>query len=117
LSAQAIFDAKPNPDRAEYAPFDVILIHPQASHAKLHDPSTLKGDLPRDVGCSLQTLWAAVDLEADGRADAAIFRYCCDKPDISSTLPGPSPCELDCQKTFARAAGRPWFLAHSSQED
>lgn len=116
LSTPAVFDAQPNPNRADEAPFDVILIHPPAPHAKLYEPSTLKGDLPLDVGCSVQTLWAAVDLEADGRADAAIFRYCCDKPDIPSTLPGPSPCELDCQKTFARDAGKPWFLAQSSQE-
>jgi len=114
---EAFLTAPADPGRAGETPFDAVVVYPASGKGVLKADQTVNRDLPRAEGCSAQTLWAAVDLEPDGRADGAIFRFCCDRPEVPTATSGPSPCESNCQAIFSRDLGKPWGLAYQSSED
>jgi hypothetical protein len=117
LTDPAFFSAPPQAGRSDEAPFDAVVVYPAARGAELGAGPSATRDLPQATGCSAGTLWAAVDVEPDGRIDSAIFRFCCDRPEVPTAEVGPSPCEYDCQKIFARGPSDGWSLAYESMDD
>ena len=115
-STESFLAAKPDRGRGDDTPFDAIVIHPATPKARVHETRMRSRDLPREEGCSLRTLWAAVDLESDGRPDVAIFKFCCDKPAIPTRQSGPSPCQNDCRRIYLREAGQSWRLVHEDSD-
>jgi hypothetical protein len=114
VKAPAFFSARPDPGRLDDTPFDVIVVYPAQTQARLLAPAAIAKGLPRERGCSKRTLRAAVDLDGDSRADVAMFEFCCDKPTSPRTK---SPCENTCQATYLRRNTQPWRLVEEGFDD
>jgi hypothetical protein len=113
----AFLDAKPDAGRAEEHPLEALVIYPKQSRARLLPPAAAAADLPPGPGHSPQTLWAAVDLDEDGKADAEVFRFCCNRPKRAwLKSPGPSTCKSNCENIYVRAKGGSWTLAHEQTD-
>jgi hypothetical protein len=109
--------ARPDAGASNEYPFEAVVIYPAAPSARLLSRQAIGRDVPGEGGLTPAVLWSAVDVDGDGRADAEIFRFCCEKPTRPTRRGGPSPCESDCEKTFVRGAGDAWTLAAQKTED
>jgi len=114
VKAPAFFSARPDPRRRDDTPFDVIVVYPAQTQARLLAPAASATDLPRERGCSRRTLRAAVDLDGDGRADVTLFEFCCDNPASPRTT---WPCENTCQSTYLRRNTQPWRVVEKGFDD
>jgi hypothetical protein len=114
VTAPAFFAAPPDRQRRSDVPFDALVVYPAQKQARLLAPAAVAKDLPRESGCSKRTLRAAVDLDADGKADVAMFHFCCQKPTSPKTSP---PCENTCETTYLRRSGQPWQVVEKAMDD
>jgi hypothetical protein len=103
-TAPWILDAPAQAGRAGEFPFDAIVLYPAVPGATLVSPDTVQ-ELPPDV--LRPTITAAIDLDADGSADALTASYCCGdgKPAVS--------CDYVCGATFRHRDGA-WVTVHTS---
>jgi hypothetical protein len=108
--------AKPDPGRSDDHPLEAIVVYPARSHAHLVPARAAEKDLPKEPGCSPRTLFGAVDLDDDARADAAIFRFCCERPKTTWKSSGPTPCNSNCESIYLRSAGGPWKVVYEAGE-
>jgi len=110
----AFFSARTERHRREDVPFDAIVVYPAQTEARLLAAAAVAKDLPRESGCSKRTLRAAVDLDADGKADVTMFEFCCQEP----TSPiRESACENMCQTMYLRRSGQPWQVVEKAMDD
>jgi hypothetical protein len=116
-ASEELLVAKPEPGRSDERPFEAVVIYPAQPHAHLLPSRAVATDLPKDRGCSSRTLWAAVDLGDDGKADAEIFRFCCERPSVTWRSSGPTPCNSSCESIFVRSGAGPWRAVHQSGEN
>jgi hypothetical protein len=114
VDAPAFFSARPDRHRRDDMPFDALVVYPAQTQARLLAAAAVAKDLPRERGCSKRTLRAAVDLDADGKADVTMFEFCCQKSTSPRTT---SPCENTCQATNLRRNGQPWRLVEEAYDD
>jgi len=114
VKAPAFFSARPDRGRRDDMPFDAVVIYPAQAQARLLAPAAVVKDLPRERGCSKRTLWAAVDLDGDGKPDVTMFQFCCEKPTSPKTG---WPCENLCQTTYLRRKGQPLRLVEEGLDD
>jgi hypothetical protein len=117
VSGKAFFAATPDAGRGDDSPFDVLVISPAKTNARLLPSTTVARDLPKGKGASARTLWAAVDLDGDGKVDAAIFRFCCEKPSRPWRFAGPNSCDYHCERTYLRQSGSGWTLVDEGVGD
>jgi len=110
----AFFTARPDRHRGNDVPFDALVVYPAQKQARLLAPAAVAKDLPRESGCSKRTLRAAVDLDADGKADVTMFEFCCQEPTSPNTK---SPCENTCQTMYLRRSGQPWQVVEKAMDD
>jgi tetratricopeptide (TPR) repeat protein len=109
--------AVPDPGRSGESPFDAVVFYPRRSQARSLSKSAVGKDTPDRTGASPTTLWSALDLDADGRADFELFKYCCDRPTVATRSTGQSPCEFDCVRTFYRDGHGAWTLVDESSDE
>lgn len=115
-SVASFLKAKATAGWADHRPFDAVMVYPANKSARLL-PLKAVADLPNAKGASAATLWAAVDLSSDGKADVVIFRFCCDRPEAASRATGPSPCGYNCEAIYLRSKDQPWRLVHQASDD
>jgi hypothetical protein len=114
VTARAFFSARPDRHRRDDLPFDALVVYPAQAQARLLAAGAVAKDLPRERGCSKRTLRAAVDLDADGKADVTMFEFCCQKPTSPRTN---WPCENTCHTTYLRRNGQAWRLVEEGFDD
>jgi hypothetical protein len=114
---EELLAAKPDPGRPDDHPLEVLVVYPAQSHAHVLASKAVAQDLPKERGCSTRTLFGAVDFDDDTRADAAIFRFCCERPNTTWKATGGSPCNSSCESTFVRRGTGPWKVVYESGED
>jgi hypothetical protein len=114
---EELLAAKPDPGRTDDHPFEVVVVYPAQSHAHLLAGRAVAQDLPKERGCSTQTLFGAVDFDDDPRADAEIFRFCCERPKTTWKAMGPTPCNSNCESIFVRRGAGPWKVVYAAGED
>jgi hypothetical protein len=115
-AAKPLLEAKAEPGHTDERPFEALVVSPAAPKARLLNPAAVK-DLPTGTGASPATLSAAVDLDADGKADAALFRYCCDQPATAPRRTDKSPCSPECQAIYLRGKDGAWQAVHQASDD
>jgi hypothetical protein len=117
-SEPAFFNARPDKGRGDDTPFDVVVVDPPVAKARLLSRSAMASQvLPKAAGSSIKTLWAAVDLQSDGEADVAIFRFCFNDPSRAQELPVSEECERGSETIYLRRPGRAWRLVHEDIDD
>jgi hypothetical protein len=113
-AVKAYLEARPAAQHTEARPFDALLVSPP--HPKARVMKTVK-DLPSGNGVSAATLAAALDLDADGKADATVFRYCCETPTAAPVRSAPSPCSPECEAIYLRGKDGAWKPVHQASDD
>jgi hypothetical protein len=111
---ESFLTAKHERNWREDTPFEVVVVHPAAPTARLLALSSR--ELPKAKGASPRTLWAAVDLHGDGKADAVVFRFCCNKPTAPWGPAGPPACKSHCERIFLREDDQPWRIVHEEED-
>lgn len=109
--------ARPAAGAPSNQPFEAVVIYPATAQARVLARPSVANDLPNAPGASATTLWAAVDVTKDGKADVAIFRSCCERPTSPAHAAGAPPCQSECEQTYVRADGRPWQLVQAASDD
>jgi hypothetical protein len=111
---RALLEARAEPGHTDARPFEALIVAPAHPKARL-----LKGakDLPSGTGASAATLTAALDLDADGKADAALFRYCCEKPATAPVRTDRAPCSPECEAIYVRARDGAWTAVRQASDD
>jgi hypothetical protein len=111
-----LLSAKPDPGRTDEHPLEAVVVYPAQPHARLMANRAVGQDVPKDRGCSPRTLWGAIDLDDDGRADAEIFRFCCERPKTTWKSSGQTPCNSNCESIFLRSGAGPWKAVYETGE-
>jgi hypothetical protein len=116
-SLPAFLTAKAQPGHADHRPFEAVVVQPANRRARLLSPKAAAGDLPGGKGASPATLWAAVDVTGDGKADVAIFRFCCENPASAPGATGGPPCPSECEAVQVRTPGAAWRPVYEASDD
>jgi len=93
ITNEAYLKAPPGSERVSASPFDLLVLYPAVSGAKVLATGQLtKAQLP--PGEYLHNVWAAVDLNDDGQPDGLHCSFFCKCPEL---VRGPKACdECDC---------------------
>lgn len=110
IENKAYLSQGPEPQRRPEFPFDVCVLYPEVPTAKsvplssLHAEALPKGLFPHNV-------WAAIDLNEDGAADALFSEFYCKCPEIARGPKACDTCDCDytCTQSFIKKDGA-WTL-------